>query len=263
MDRSPSDNKVAIVTGASGGIGEAVARRLAQEGMCVLLAARREERLQELARAIQADGGQALAVAADVRRHADVEHIVGVTMEKWGRVDVLVNNAGVSYDRPLISMDVVQVEEEVQVNLLAAIECTRAALKPMLTQRSGHIINIASIAGLIGLPGATVYNATKYGLIGFSEGLDREVRRYGVRVSAFCPYFVSTGLIPRLNETQERALKKREIPGVLSLNYVAQKAAWLAAHPRRRFIVPPIFNLIVWAAQTFPWGADWLINRFT
>ena len=262
MEKRALESKVAIVTGASSGIGQAVARRFAVEGARVVLAARREDRLQELAVEIQAAGGQALIAAADVRQQADIERMVRQTLEKWGRVDLLFNNAGVSYDGPLVAMDPARVEEEVQVNLLALVACAQAALKPMLKERSGHIINVASIAGLIGLPGASVYNATKFGAIGFSEGLDREVGRYGVRVSAFCPFFVSTAFIPRLDGDQAAPPDKPGIPGILSVEFVAERAVWLAIHPRRRYIIPHYFNLIVWAARTFPWGADWLINRF-
>ena len=262
MPNQPLANKVAIVTGASSGIGQAVARRLAAEGVKVVLAARREDRLQELAGEIQTAGGQALSAPADVRQRADIDNIVRLTLEKWGRVDLLFNNAGVSYDRPLVAMDPAQVEEEVAVNLMALIACAQAVLKPMLKQRSGHIINVASIAGFVGLPGASVYTATKFGATGFTEGLDREVGHYGVRVSAFCPYFVATDLIPGLNGEQARPTSKRRIPGILDMAYVAERAVWLAAHPRRRYIIPHYFNLIVWAARTFPWGTDWLLKRF-
>ncbi len=262
MSMQPAANSVAIVTGASSGIGAAVARRLAALGMRVTLAARREERLQQLAQEIQAHGGQALVVKADVRQRPDIERMAGLTLERWGKIDVLFNNAGVSYDKPLIVMDPLQVAEEVQVNLLAVIECAQAVLKPMLKQHSGHIINMASIAGLISLPTSTIYSAAKSGVISFSEALDREVRRYGVRVTAFCPFFVSTGFSPRLAVAQGKQPIKRKIPGVLDVEYVAQQAAWLVAHPRRRYVIPPAMNLVVWAARTFPWGADWLLCRF-
>ncbi len=257
-----AENSVAIVTGASSGIGEAVARRLASQGMRVMLAARRVERLQQLAGEIQAKGGQALVAQADVRQRRDIERMVDLTLERWSHIDVLFNNAGVSYDKPLIVMDPLKVAEEVQVDLLGVIECAQAALKPMLKQRYGHIVNMASIAGLISLPTSTIYSAVKSGVISFSEGLDREVRRYGVRVTAFCPFFVSTGFSPRLAVAQGNRPIKRKIPGVLDVDYVAQKAAWLVAHPRRRYIIPPAMNLVVWAARTFPWGADWLLCRF-
>jgi 3-oxoacyl-[acyl-carrier protein] reductase len=256
------ENPVAIVTGASSGIGKAVARGLSAEGWCVTLAARRTPLLQEVAHEIKATGGQALVAPTDVRLRSNIDRMIDLTLERWGKVDVLFNNAGVSYDKPLAVMDPAQVAEEVQVNMLAVIECSQAGLKPMLKQRFGHIVNMASIAGLIGLPTSTVYCAVKSGLISFSESLDREVRRYGVRVSAFCPFFVDTGFSPRLATARGTQAGKRKIPGVLDAEYVAKRAAWLVVHPRRCYIIPPAFNLIVWAARTFPWGADWLLSRF-
>ncbi len=258
----PIENQVAIVTGASSGIGKAVARQLSAEGWCVTLVARRVNLLQQVASEIQAKGGQALVVPTDVRQRPAIDRMIDLTLEHWGRVDVLFNNAGVSYDRPLVVMEPDQVAEEVQVNMLAVIECAQAGLKPMLKQRSGHIVNMSSIAGLIGLPTSTVYCAVKSGLISFSESLDREVRRYGVRVSAFCPFFVDTGFSPRLATARGSQPVQRKIPGVLNVEYVARRAAWLVAHPRRCYIIPPAFNIIVWAARTFPWGADWLLNKF-
>ncbi len=258
----PVENPVAIVTGASRGIGEAVARRLSAEGWRVTLAARGVENLKQITLAIQAKGGQALVAPTDVRLRMEIERMLDLTLEQWGRVDLLFNNAGVSYDRPLVVMEPAQVVEEVQVNMLAVIECAQAALKHMLKQRSGHIVNMSSIAGLIGLPTSSVYCAVKAGLISFSESLDREVSRYGVRVSAFCPFFVDTNFSPRLATAQGTQVVKRKIPGVLDVEYVARRAAWLAAHPRRCYIIPPVFNLIAWLARTFPWGTDWALNRF-
>jgi short-subunit dehydrogenase len=254
--------KVAIVTGASSGIGEAVARRLAKGGARVVLAARREDRLQALAANIRSGGGEALVAPVNLRQQPDVARLVSATLQEWGKVDLLFNNAGVSFDQPLINVNPDQVREEVEVNLLAVIACAQAALKPMLKQRSGHIINVSSIAGLIGLPGSSIYNATKFGVIGFSEGLGREVRRYGVRVSAFCPGFVATDFSPRLQAIREKRPGAHSLPGVMDVEYVAERVLWLAQHPRRRYIIPHSWNILVWAARTFPWGADWIVSKF-
>jgi short-subunit dehydrogenase len=254
--------KVAIVTGASSGIGQAVARRLALSGVKVVLAARREDRLQSLASEIRAAGGSVLAVPSDVRQRADIERLFGLTLEHWGQLDILFNSAGVSYDQPLIKMDPERLREEVEVNLLSVIACSQAALKPMLKVRAGHIVNVASIAGLIGLPGSSVYNATKFGVIGFSEGLGREVSRFGVRVSAFCPGFVATELSPRLKNIRERLSSAQSLPGVMDVEYVAERALWLIQHPRRRYLIPHLWTVMIWAGRTFPWGADWVVSRF-
>jgi 3-oxoacyl-[acyl-carrier protein] reductase len=255
-------DKVAIITGASSGIGEAVARRLAQEGSKLVLAARREDRLQALAAELQATGGTVLAIPTDVRRQEDISNLVRQTVTQFGGVDYLFNNAGVSHDQPLVKIDPALLREEIEVNLLGVMACAQAVVKPMLKQRSGHIVNVASIAGLIGLPGSTVYNGVKFGVVGFSEGLGRELRRFGIRVSAFCPGFVGTDFSPRLKGIREKAPGTRSLPGVMKVGYVADQVAWLLQHPRRRYIIPHSWNILVWAARTFPWGTDWVVSRF-
>ena len=256
------NDKVVIITGASSGIGEAVARRLAKEGTKLVLAARRGDRLLALAAEIQANGGTALAVPADMRQQEDITRLIRQTIQQFGRVDILFNNAGVSYDQPLVKVAPARLREEIEVNLLGVMACAQAVLKPMLKQRSGHIVNVASIAGLIGLPGSTIYNAAKYGVVGFSEGLNREVGRFGVRVSAFCPGFVATDFSPRLKAIREKQAGARSLPGVMNVDYVAGQVVWLVQHPRRRYIIPHSWSILVWAANTFPWGADWIVTRF-
>jgi 3-oxoacyl-[acyl-carrier protein] reductase len=230
--------------------------------MKVALAARRADLLQANAAEIRSRGGDALAIPADLRQQADIDRMVNLTLAQWGQVDLLVNNAGVSFDEPLIKVNPLKLREEIDVDLTAVIACAQAALKPMLKQRSGHIINVASIAGLIGLPGSSIYNAAKFGVVGFSEGLGREVGRYGVRVSAFCPGFVATDFSPRLKAIREKQPGVQKLPGVMTADYVASRVAWLAQHPRRRYIIPHSWNILVWAARTFPWGADWIVTRF-
>jgi short-subunit dehydrogenase len=255
-------DKVIVVTGASSGIGEEVARQAARAGGRVVLAARRADRLQALEESIRAGGGQAFAVPTDVRERSQVENLMKAAVDKWGSLDVLFNNAGLSYDEPLVKMDPQKVHEELEVNLVGVIDCAQAALKRMLMQRSGHIVNVASIAGLISLPGNSIYNATKWGVVGFSEALNREVSRFGVRVTAFCPGFVATDFSPRLKGIRDNHPGMQNLPGVMRVDYVGRQAVWLMQNPRRRYIIPHSWTILVWAAQTFPWGADWVIPRF-
>jgi short-subunit dehydrogenase len=257
-----TSSRVAIITGASSGIGEAVARRLAHDGMAVALAARRAERLERLAAEIETAGGQALAVPTDVRETEALDALVSATLARWGRVDVLFNNAGLSYDTSLRRMDPVKLREEVGVNLIGVMECARAVLPTMYAQRAGHIINVASIAGLIGLPGGSIYSATKFGVVGFSEGLRREVARRGIHVTAFCPGFVATPFSPDLQAIAEGRRPEHWRPGAMSTDYVAGRVAWLVRHPRRRYIIPPGWGLLVEFAQRFPWFTDFVLARF-
>jgi len=254
--------KVAIVTGASSGIGAAVALALANAGMKVALAARRGDLLESNAAEIRRHGGEALSIPGDLRLPEAPANLVNSVLQEWGRLDLLVNNAGVSYDEPLIKVNPLKMSEEIELDLTAVVACAQAALRPMLKQRSGHIINVASIAGLIGLPGSSIYNAAKFGVVGFSEGLGREVSRYGVRVSAFCPGFVATDFSPRLSAIRDKAPGAQKLPGVMPVEYVASRVVWLAQHPRRRYIIPHSWNILVWAARTFPWGADVIVKLF-
>jgi len=254
--------KVAIVTGASSGIGEATARRLAREGMGVALAARRRDELERVAGEIQAAGGQVLVVPTDVCDRAAIQRMTQATLERWGRIDVLVNNAGVGYARRVVHLEPEQWRPQVEINLIAVIECSQAVLPTMLEKKSGHIINIASIAGLIGLPGSSTYCATKAGVVAFSEALRREVRTSGIHVTTLCPGFVATGFSPRLKKIAEGQPDAPRLPGVMKAEYVADHIADIIRHPRARVIIPPGWGLLVALANALPWLTDRVIGRF-
>ena len=140
---NPTNRKVVIITGASSGIGAAVARRLAREGMRLTLAARRLDRLEQVAVEVEALGGEALIVQTDVRNHDELEQLVQATLNKWGCIDVLLNNAGVGHDRLLLRSRSERIRDEIHINLIAVIECAQLVLPVMLRQKSGHIINVA------------------------------------------------------------------------------------------------------------------------
>ncbi len=257
-----SDVKVAIVTGASSGIGEATAKRLARDGWRVTLAARRGDALGRVAGEIMDAGGKALPVPTDVRDHDQIGRLVAATLDAWGRVDVLVNNAGLGYSQTVVELDPRQLREQVDVNLVGVIECSQAVLPAMLRQRAGHIINVASIAGLVGLPESSVYCATKYAVIGFSDALHREVRPHNIHVTAFCPGFVATNFSPRLQAIAAGQPTTRRLPGVMRVEYVADRIAGVIRHPRRRLIIPPGWGALAWVAETFPWLTDAVVARF-
>jgi len=255
---------VAIVTGASSGIGEATARRLARDGTRVTLAARRQDELERVAGEIEAGGGQALVAPTDVRDRAAIHRMVQATLDTWGRVDVLINNAGLGYSAQVVDLDPDQLRDQVDVNLVAVIECAQAVLPAMMQRKSGHIINVASIAGLVGLPGSSVYSATKSAVISFSDALRREVRdaKRGIQVTALCPGFVATNFSPRLKKIAEGRPDAQRMPGVMQADYVADRIASLIRHPRRRLIIPPGWGLLAAIAQAFPWLADAVLSRY-
>jgi short-subunit dehydrogenase len=253
---------VMIITGASSGIGAATARRFARERICLTLAARREGRLQGVAKDVEKLGSEALIVRTDVTNRGDIHRMVQSTLDRWGRVDVLLNDAGVSYDEPLVNLEPDKIRAEVQVNLIALIECTQAVLPVMLRQKSGHIINIASIEGLIATPGSSVYCATKFGVFGFSDSLRRQLRGSGIHVSAFCPGYTPSEITPRLKAHVEGRPDAPHHPGLMPTDYVADQIARLVRHPRRLVILPRSWSVLVFVAFLFPGVADALVSRF-
>ena len=186
--------KVAVITGASSGIGAATAVALAKEGYAVALAARREDRITELAEEISGSGGKALAVPTDVGDEASARALIEAAKSELGGVDVLVNNAGVMLLGPVQGADTDDWRTMVNVNVLGLLYCTHAAIPAMQERGAGHIVNLSSVAGRIAAMGSAVYNLTKWGVGGFSEGLRQEVLNSNIRVTIIEPGYVETEL---------------------------------------------------------------------
>jgi len=252
--------KVVIITGASSGIGAAVARRLGTDGMCLSLAARRIEKLESVAEEVRKAGGEALVVPTDVTNQADIDGMVQATLAQWGRVDVLFNNAGAGMNLPFVKWKSEQIINKVNTNLVAVMACAQAVLPAMLEQKSGHIINNSSIAGLVAV--SSVYSATKFGVVGFSDALRRELLKTGVDVSAFCPGFTPSEFSTNLRAHAEGQPDAPRYPGLMPVSYVADQVAWLMTHPRRIHVIPKSWRLLVLAAYMFPGLADWLVPMF-
>ena len=256
------DPKVVIITGASSGIGAATARRLARDGMQLTLAARRLDRLQKLASEVESLGGEALVLQTDVRDRTDIQRMIQASLQRWGRIDVLFNNAGVGHDDLLVNLKPENIRNEIQINLTAVIECAQAVLPVMLRQKSGHIINTASMAGLIATPGYSIYSATKFGVNGFSDALRRELRGSGIQVSAFCPGYTPSEISPQLKAVADGDPAAPHFLGLMPITYVADRIAKLIAHPRLRVIIPPSWKVLVLLAFLFPGLADVLVTYF-
>jgi NADP-dependent 3-hydroxy acid dehydrogenase YdfG len=198
-----SDNieqKVIVITGASSGMGEAAARRLAAEGARVVLGARRTDRLEALAAEIDEEGGEALAVTTDVSDRDQVAHLVDTAVGTYGRIDVLINNAGVMPLSPFDRLKVDEWDQMIDVNLKGVLYGIAAALPHMKEQRSGHIINLSSVAGHKVFGGSAVYSATKSGVRALSEGLRQEVKPYNIRTTIISPGAVTTELLDHISE---------------------------------------------------------------
>lgn len=185
----------AIVTGASRGIGTRIASALAQRGCNLVLAARSIEGLESTAAAIEAHGVRAIVVPTDVTKPEDLENLVDRAKADLGRIDILVNNAGIEHYAPFNEYDFDLITAIMQTNVVSAQWLTRLVLPDMVERRSGHIVNIASVAGKMAVPFNVVYSASKHALVGFSWSLREEVSRHGVGVSVVCPGFVAeTGM---------------------------------------------------------------------
>ncbi len=196
--------RVALVTGASSGIGKATAAALAAAGAKVAIAARRADRLEALAARIETAGGMALRIEADVTSNDDVTAMIGKVVAEWGRLDILVNNAGVMLLSPVAEATLDDWRRMVELNLLALMGVTKAAL-PHLRAAKGHIVNVSSVAGRVANPGASGYAATKFGVIGFSESLRREVYADKVRVTVIEPGLVRTELGDHITNAASKA----------------------------------------------------------
>jgi NADP-dependent 3-hydroxy acid dehydrogenase YdfG len=225
---SSLSGKVVAVTGASSGIGEATALACAAEGAALALAARRSERIEELARRIEADGGRAIAIATDVGEEDAARAFVQRTREDLGRLDVLVNNAGVMLLGPIDGAPTEEWRRMIAANVFGVLYCTHAALPIMREQGGGHIVNVSSVAGRFARAGAGVYNLTKFGVGAFSEALRQEGVPVGVRVTTIEPGAVGTELVGH-NRPEVLEQLARNFQGVTPLSSEDIAAAILYA----------------------------------
>ena len=198
------DGKVALVTGASSGIGEATALALAEEGAAVAISARRADRLEDLAKRIEAKGSKVKVIVADVALEDQAQEMVVAANAAFGRLDILVNNAGVMLLGPIANADTEDWRRMIQTNVLGLMYATHAALPLMRAQGQGHIVNISSVAGRTARAGAGVYNASKWGVGAFSESLRQEVYKDKIRVTIIEPGAVATELTQHITHPDSK-----------------------------------------------------------
>lgn len=240
---SPLKDTVALVTGSSSGIGTATARRLAEEGASVALVARRRERLEALAAEIEEAGGTALVVEADITDRAQAEAAVQKTVERFGRLDTLVNNAGLMLLGPVVGADVDEWERMIAVNVKGLLYTTRAALPHLLQsaeqspRQVADIVNISSLAGRVAGNGYGVYNMTKFGVNGFTESLRQEITRSHVRVGVLEPGGVSTELGSHNSGSVRESIDQfYETTETLAPEDIADGVAYIVTRPRHAAI---------------------------
>jgi 3-oxoacyl-[acyl-carrier protein] reductase len=223
------DGKVAIVTGGSRGIGAAIAGVLAEHGAAVVVSARDADRLQRAVRELEERGASALGIVADAGKREDADRLVEAARTRFGRLDLLVNNAGITRDGLLIRMKDEDWDRVMETNLRGAFLMTRAAAKVMVRQRSGRIINIASAAGAMGNPGQTNYSAAKAGLIGLTKATARELAHWGILVNAVAPGLIETDMAAAISsEAREAFLAQVPLKRIGSARDVAEMVGFLA-----------------------------------
>ncbi len=236
------EKPVALVTGASRGIGRSIALALAAEGVRVAVNyVNSAAAAQDLVERITSQGGAAVAVQGDVSESAAVEAICQQTLETWGRLDLLVNNAGITRDTFLLRMKLEDWQAVINLNLNGVFLCTKVASKIMLKQRSGRILNITSVAGQMGNPGQANYSAAKAGVIGFTRTVAREFASRGITVNAIAPGFIATDMTEGLATAE--LLKAIPLGRLGKPEEVAGMARFLLTDPAAAYITGQVFNV--------------------
>jgi uncharacterized protein len=241
--------KVVVITGASSGIGAQSAEEFAKLGATVILVSRNEEQLQKIDTKLSKYKTESLVYACDVSDKDQVDKMGKTIIEKFGTIDVLVNNAGFGIYNTVEKTKIDEMESQMSTNFLGMIYCTKAFLPKMLEQRSGHIVNVASVAGSIGIPGMASYCASKFAMLGFSESLFHELKGTGVGITVVSPIMVRTSFF---NHESFGKMPRYSITS-LDPKTVANAVVKAASSPRLEIVVPQFVRFAIWLKQTFPY----------
>ena len=201
-------DRVAIVTGGGRGIGRAIALKLAGAGATVVVSDILEREAEAVAGEIKSAGGQSLVCLADVSSSSDVTRLAEATMKDYGRIDILINNAGIARDQILVRMPEEDWDKVLAVDLKSVFLCSKAVMRPMLKARWGRIVSLSSIAGVMGNPGQANYASAKAGIIGFTRTLAKEVGSHGITVNAVTPGFIDTDMTRQMDQKRLQEIKK-------------------------------------------------------
>lgn len=249
----------ALVTGASSGIGAATATALAKEGVGVALLARRKERLEALAGEIHRGGGDALVCPGDVTDPVAIQAAVEEMLGRWGRIDLLVNNAGQVLAAPLEATTAEELRRLLEVNLVSVLTATRAVLPAMRRQGSGHIVNVSSVVGRRGIPLRSAYSATKFAMVGLTECLRQELRGTGIHVTLVYPIYTTE---TELHEVQVQKVRTVPRGPVQSAKQVANAIVRCVRRPRPEVYPYPPARILAVLSAFAPGFVDWMLARF-
>ena len=250
-------NKVVVITGASSGIGEASAVKFAKKNAKVVLVARRKEKLLQLQKKISKYTDSILVCQCDVSNKLQVKEMCNIVLDTFGQIDVLVNNAGfVIYGR-VLELSIEEIESQMETNYFGMIYCTKNFLPHMIEQGTGHVVNVASVGASFGIPGVASYCATKFAMLGFSEGVKHELSGTGVDVTVVSPIGVDTPLFDHPSFENFT----RPTMTTLSPETVANAVLKAANSSRLEIVVPSVARVGIWAKQNFPYFINPIIGN--
>ena len=218
-------DKVSLITGAGRGIGRGIAIAMAKAGSSVVLVSRNQSELENIAKIINESGGTALPIKTDISDEKQVNNMVEKALNKFGKIDILINNAGQFLEKPILDTTVEEWEKVMGANLKGMFLCTKAVLKGMMERKNGTIINFSSVGGRIGLRGKAVYSASKFGVVGFSKALSKELKPYNIKVHIIYPYMVDSN--NTIDWSKENPLN------INSVDDIADLVVYLASLPLR------------------------------
>lgn len=248
--------KVVVITGASSGIGKESALEFAKLHASVVLVSRDMNKLEEVAKELSKYQTQILVCACDVSQKDQVNQMNKKVLEKFGTIDVLVNNAGFGIYGNFNDLKVEEIESQMGTNYLGMVYCTKIFLPKMLEQKSGHIVNVASVAASFGIPGMVSYCASKFAMLGFSESLYHELKGSGVGITVVSPIMVRTNFF-----NHNSFNKMPRYTTALSANTVAKAVVRAASSPRLEIVVPQFVRIAIWFKQTFPYLINPIVGR--
>ncbi|WP_026692029.1 3-oxoacyl-[acyl-carrier-protein] reductase [Peribacillus kribbensis] len=236
-------DKVAIITGAANGIGKATALKFASEGAKLVVVDLNNEGIDQTVETIKTRGGEVTGLVVDVTKREEVEWLMSKTIDQYGRVDIVINNAGITQDAQLLKMTEEQWDSVIDVNLKGVFNVAQAAAKVMIEQKSGVVLNASSVVGTYGNFGQTNYAASKWGVNGMTKTWAKELGKYGIRVNAIAPGFISTSMTERMPEHLIEMMKKKSVLNRMGTpEEIANGYVYLASD-EARFITGTILNI--------------------